>query len=54
MILLFAGAFMFIAIEGEADKERESEMVKRRDSITLKLWNMMCCEVNDKTEFTEK
>lgn len=50
-----AGAFMFIAIEGGGDKEREDEMKRQRDHLATRLWNMTCCEINvfNKTEFND-
>ena len=47
---------MFIAIEGDGDQEREDQMNKGRHNLSLKLWNLTCCQINvfNQTEFQER
>lgn len=55
IFLALAGAFMFIAIEGGGDQQKEDEMVHNRTTLAMRLWNLTCCEISvvNKTEFRE-
>ncbi|XP_059620709.1 potassium channel subfamily K member 4-like isoform X1 [Phlebotomus argentipes] len=55
VLYTIAGAFMFIAIEGDGDLERSAELARNRVSVAAKLWNISCCEANifNKSAFIE-
>uniref|UniRef100_A0A1B0EWN9 Potassium channel domain-containing protein n=1 Tax=Phlebotomus papatasi TaxID=29031 RepID=A0A1B0EWN9_PHLPP len=55
VLYTIAGAFMFIAIEGDGDLERSAELARHRKSVAAKLWNISCCEANifNKSAFIE-
>lgn len=56
VLYMIAGAFMFIAIEGNEALERFAQIPFKRNETAMKLWQISCCEVNvfNKSVFEEK
>uniref|UniRef100_A0A182FLS5 Potassium channel domain-containing protein n=1 Tax=Anopheles albimanus TaxID=7167 RepID=A0A182FLS5_ANOAL len=56
VLYMIAGAFMFIAIEGNEALERFAQIPSKRNETAMKLWQISCCEVNvfNKSIFEEK
>lgn len=55
-LYMIAGAFMFIAIEGNEALERFAQIPSKRVETAMRLWQISCCEVNvfNKTVFEER
>uniref|UniRef100_A0A182NN88 Potassium channel domain-containing protein n=1 Tax=Anopheles dirus TaxID=7168 RepID=A0A182NN88_9DIPT len=56
VLYMIAGAFMFIAIEGNEALERFAQIPFKRNETAMRLWQISCCEVNvfNKSVFEEK
>lgn len=56
VLYMIAGAFMFIAIEGNEALERFAQIPSKRIETAMRLWQISCCEVNvfNKSVFEER